>query len=93
MIYVAGTNYTGLYNIGYIILFIAVRENDVTHLGAAVSMVAGSARLYDSVKGVIRMVQVNEEICVLEGTIDGLQPGEHALRIHNNGDLSQGCDR
>ncbi len=44
-------------------------------------------------KGLIRMVQVSEDSCVMEGTVDGLQPGTHSLAIHENGDLSLGCDR
>ena len=29
--------------------------------------------------------------CVVEGTIDGLAPGEHGLALHEAGDVSQGC--
>ena len=29
--------------------------------------------------------------CVVEGTIDGLSPGEHGLAVHEAGDVSQGC--
>ena len=44
-------------------------------------------------QGVIRMVQLSNDNCVFEGTIDGLTPGQHALAIHEAGDLSSGCDR
>ena len=37
--------------------------------------------------------QVDPEECVIDGTIDGLSPGEHGLAIHECGDLSGGCDR
>ena len=71
----------------------AVRDSDGSHLGAAVAMLAGPQRLSDPVLGVVRLVQLSDELCVLEGTIDGLQPGEHALRVHSLGDISQGCAR
>ena len=29
--------------------------------------------------------------CVIEGTIDGLSPGEHGLAVHETGDVSRGC--
>ena len=59
-----------------------------THLGTAVAMVSGTVA-----QGVIRMVQLSNNNCVFEGTIDGLTPGQHALAIHEAGDLSLGCDR
>ncbi|KAL9962742.1 hypothetical protein ACROYT_G031878 [Oculina patagonica] len=56
------------------------------HLGAAVvEMRSGS------ILGVTRFVQVSEDLCVIDGTIDGLTPGLHGLNIHELGDLSQGC--
>ena len=30
--------------------------------------------------------------CVIEGTVDGLKPGEHGLAVHETGDISQGCN-
>ena len=67
-----------------------------TLLGAAVAQLQGGAGWEHGrgeVQGVVRMVQVAPDTCVVEGTVDGLTPGQHALRIHENGDLSQGCDR
>ncbi len=62
---------------------------EVTHLGAAVSMIFGNGPI-----GVTRLVQVDQNSCVIEGTIDGLQPAaKYALNVHELGDLSQGCDR
>ena len=44
------------------------------------------------VEGVIRFLQVDTENCVIDGTIDGLNAyGEHALAIHECGDISGGC--
>lgn len=37
--------------------------------------------------------QVSEDLCVIDGTVDGLSPGLHGLNIHELGDLSQGCSR
>ena len=45
-----------------------------------------------SFQGVVRFTQANQKSCIIDGTIDGLSPGEHALAIHECGDLSGGCD-
>ncbi|XP_045175887.2 copper chaperone for superoxide dismutase-like isoform X2 [Mercenaria mercenaria] len=59
------------------------------HLGAAVSiMEAGS----DVVRGLIRFVQTDKDKLVIDGTIDGLSPGKHALCMHECGDISDGCE-
>ena len=29
--------------------------------------------------------------CIVEGTLDGLEPGEHGLAVHEAGDVSRGC--
>ena len=46
-----------------------------------------------SAKGVVRMVQLNDDTCVFEGTVDGLAPLQHTVAVHEAGDLSAGCDR
>eukprot|EP00095_Tigriopus_kingsejongensis_P006111 maker-scaffold872_size86337-snap-gene-0.18 protein:Tk06111 transcript:maker-scaffold872_size86337-snap-gene-0.18-mRNA-1 annotation:"copper chaperone for superoxide dismutase" len=61
------------------------------HLGAAVAAVGGAMGIGNTVRGVVRFTQVDQSTCVVDGTIDGLSPGEHALAIHECGDLSQGC--
>ncbi|XP_068706238.1 copper chaperone for superoxide dismutase-like [Montipora foliosa] len=59
---------------------------NVSNLGAAVAeMRCGSAL------GLARFVQVSEDICVIDGVVNGLMPGLHGLNIHELGDLSQGC--
>ena len=60
------------------------------HLGAAVSMMQIGE---PSVNGLIRFVQTDEEKCVIEGTVDGLPPGHHAICVHECGDISDGCNR
>ncbi|XP_056157976.1 copper chaperone for superoxide dismutase-like isoform X2 [Lampris incognitus] len=56
-------------------------------LGAAVAMLAGVG----PIQGVVRFVQLSEERCVIDGTIDGLEPGAHGLHVHTLGDLTQDC--
>ena len=44
------------------------------------------------VQGIVRFVQLDEATCLIDGTLDGLTPGqEHGLAVHECGDLSQGC--
>lgn len=60
----------------------------VGHLGAAVAMMGGLMGA-GKIEGVIRFVQVDNDSCVIDGTIDGLKPlGEHALAIYECGDIS-----
>ncbi|CAF0822838.1 unnamed protein product [Didymodactylos carnosus] len=64
-------------------------KTDAVLMGAAVSAVVGK----DSrVRGLVRFIQVEENTCVVDGSIDGLSPGEHGINIHEFGDLSSGCD-
>ncbi|XP_014433287.2 copper chaperone for superoxide dismutase isoform X2 [Pelodiscus sinensis] len=57
-------------------------------LGAAVAMMSGPSL----VQGVVRFLQVSPEKCIIEGTIDGLEPGLHGLHIHEFGDITNSCD-
>lgn len=62
----------------------------VSDLGAAVAMIVGSG----PVQGVVRFLQLSEERCLIDGTIDGLEPGAHGLHVHTLGDLpGQDCQR
>ncbi|XP_028330360.1 copper chaperone for superoxide dismutase isoform X2 [Gouania willdenowi] len=56
-------------------------------LGAAVAMLSGSG----SIQGVVRFLQLSEERCLIDGTVDGLKPGAHGLHVHTLGDLTQDC--
>lgn len=56
-------------------------------LGAAVAMLAGAG----AVQGVVRFLQLSEERCLIDGTIDGLEPGPHGLHVHTLGDLTLDC--
>lgn len=38
----------------------------------------------------VRFVQATPSTCIIDGTIDGLVPGEHSLEVHECGDLSRG---
>ncbi|KAJ0006512.1 hypothetical protein NQD34_013785 [Periophthalmus magnuspinnatus] len=55
-------------------------------LGAAVAMLFGSG-----VQGVVRFLQLSPERCLIDGSIDGLQPGAHGLHVHALGDLTLDC--
>ncbi|KAI7867248.1 superoxide dismutase [Spinellus fusiger] len=41
-------------------------------------------------QGLARFVQIDEETCLIDITIQGLTPGLHGLHIHECGDISQG---
>lgn len=61
-------------------------------LGAAVAMLGKDGDFFTpGTQGVIRFNQINKTSCIVEGTIDGLTPGEHGLAVHEAGDVSQGC--
>lgn len=58
-------------------------------LGSAVAMLAGAGKT----QGVVRFLQLSQESCLIDGTIDGLDPGPHGLHVHTLGDLTQDCRR
>ncbi|GAB1604456.1 copper chaperone for superoxide dismutase-like [Argonauta hians] len=59
------------------------------NLGAAVAAIDMGQSL---VQGVIRVIQATPKTCIIEGTLDGLKPGEHRLTIHEYGDISDSCN-
>ncbi|XP_075226305.1 copper chaperone for superoxide dismutase [Lycorma delicatula] len=60
---------------------------------AAVAMLGGNTGYgAGTVRGIVRFVQLDPESCVIEGTIDGLTPGEHGLHVHECGDITEGCN-
>ncbi|XP_035530906.1 copper chaperone for superoxide dismutase-like isoform X1 [Morone saxatilis] len=56
-------------------------------LGSAVAMMAGVG----TIQGVVRFLQLSEQRCLIDGTIDGLEPGPHGLHVHALGDLTLDC--
>ena len=46
-----------------------------------------------AVRGLVRMVQTDNHRLVIDGTLDGLTPGKHALCVHELGDITDGCNR
>ncbi|TKC36578.1 hypothetical protein EI555_003501, partial [Monodon monoceros] len=58
------------------------------NLGAAVAILGGPG----PVQGVVHFLQLTPERCLIEGTIDGLQPGLHGLHVHEFGDLTRNCN-
>lgn len=59
---------------------------------AAVAEFKGEVYGHGNVRGVVRFVQVDEDTTLIEGTLDGLAPGRHALVIHQYGDTTKGLD-
>ena len=66
---------------------IGLGASSTKNLGAAVAEMSGRVA-----KGVVRMVQLNQNTCLFDGTIDGLSPGDHGISVHELGDLTNGCD-
>ncbi|XP_060711335.1 copper chaperone for superoxide dismutase-like [Hemiscyllium ocellatum] len=56
-------------------------------LGAAVAMLGPEG----NIKGAVRFLQLSEKLCLIEGTVDGLKPGQHGLHVHEFGDLTNSC--
>ncbi|KAM5247939.1 copper chaperone for superoxide dismutase [Ctenodactylus gundi] len=63
-------------------------SSKLQNLGAAVAILGGPG----IVQGVVRFLQLTPEQCLIEGTIDGLQPGLHGLHVHQYGDLTNDCN-
>jgi len=64
--------------------------SESVQVSAAVAMVSGRREQ----RGVIRFVATGDTSCLVDGTVDGLQPAHrHAVLIHEFGDLSSDCDR
>ncbi|KAI9470564.1 MAG: superoxide dismutase [Benjaminiella poitrasii] len=40
--------------------------------------------------GLARFIQVDQETCLIDLTVEGLEPGKHGIHIHEAGDVSQG---
>ncbi|XP_031848452.2 copper chaperone for superoxide dismutase isoform X1 [Nomia melanderi] len=60
---------------------------------SAVAMLGGNSgySVNNKVMGVVRFVQIPDG-CIIDGTVDGLSPGEHGIHIHECGDISKGCE-
>uniref|UniRef100_A0A224XLJ0 Extracellular superoxide dismutase [Cu-Zn] n=1 Tax=Panstrongylus lignarius TaxID=156445 RepID=A0A224XLJ0_9HEMI len=70
-----------------------VKSTNVTGQStSAVAMIGGHVGYSSSqIQGVVRFIQADDDVCVVDGTIDGLSPGLHGLHIHECGDISKGC--
>jgi hypothetical protein len=70
-------------------------QTSVKNLDAAVAEISSDDETNRSVniKGVIRFVQLDDDYCAIDGVIDGLEPGEHAINVFEFGDLSNGFAR
>ena len=65
----------------------------VKNLDTAVAEISSDESKPFNIKGVIRFVQLDDEHCAIDGTVDGLDKGEHAMNIFEFGDLSDGFQR
>lgn len=54
---------------------------------AGVSILEGPRR---NIQGVVRFVQAGPQVCIVDGTVDGLKQGLYGLHVHESGDISQG---
>jgi copper chaperone for superoxide dismutase len=45
----------------------------------------------DQPRGLARLIQVTEDLCLIDVTVQGLSPGKHAIAVHENGNISQGA--
>ncbi|KAI8581151.1 hypothetical protein K450DRAFT_233331 [Umbelopsis ramanniana AG] len=45
-----------------------------------------------SKQGLARFVQIDNDTCLIDVTVQGLAPGKHGIHIHELGDISRGCD-
>ena len=43
--------------------------------------------------GLARLVQATPTQCVVDATVDGLPEGQYKVKVHEYGDLSDGCER
>lgn len=67
------------------------RKVVVKGLGGTTAAVAVLEAGSPKVKGVVRLAQL-PNACIIDGTVDGLEPGKYQLSVHENGDISQGCE-
>ncbi|XP_044744946.1 copper chaperone for superoxide dismutase-like [Coccinella septempunctata] len=67
------------------------RKVVVKGLGGTTAGVAVLEAGEQKVKGVVRFVQLPNS-CIVDGTVDGLEPGKYQLSVHENGDISRGCE-
>ena len=60
---------------------------------AAVAEFKGETYGHGSIAGVVRFVQVDEETCVVEGRVSGLEPGRaYAVTVRAFGDVTRGVE-
>ena len=43
-----------------------------------------------NLRGLVRFTQAGD-VCVVDGIVDGLEPGLHGMHVYTSGDLSGGC--
>lgn len=72
------------------------QSSKTQHLGAAVcifeSFPGAKGWAQTNNKGLARLVQVDDENCLVDVTVDGIPQGEHSVTVHECGDISGGCE-
>ena len=58
---------------------------------ACVGEFKGEKYAHGDARGVVRFVQVSEDVLVVEGAFDGLTTGAHAICVHEYGDVTAGA--
>ncbi|KAJ3048267.1 copper chaperone [Rhizophlyctis rosea] len=70
-------------------------QGSKSHLGAAVcifeSFAGAKGWAQNNNKGLARLVQVDDENCLVDVTVHGVSPGQHTVAVHECGDISGGC--
>ncbi|CAF1455937.1 unnamed protein product [Rotaria sp. Silwood1] len=76
-------------------------DTNAVLLGAGKPLGSAVSALYSNMNqpfecrphGLVRFIQVDDEQCIIEGTVDGLLPNTPArINIHEYGDVSDGCN-
>ncbi|KAJ8957644.1 hypothetical protein NQ318_017535 [Aromia moschata] len=58
----------------------------------AVRGYAGSIAAVSIIEAGDKSVQATPDVCIIDGTVDGLKPGPYQISVHEAGDLSRGCE-
>ncbi len=62
----------------------AINDSMITKTDSAVAeIMSDDNNKSHCIRGVIRFVQLDNEKCAIDGTVDGLSPGEHAIHVNN----------
>ncbi len=61
----------------------AINDSMITKTDSAVAeIMSDDNNTNHCIRGVIRFVQLDNDKCAIDGTVDGLSPGEHAIHVY-----------